>query len=190
MITSTNNPNARGLGDANLLQSYFACVTESKNTTLIEYGKTLGTTESGDIYLNMLDTSQRLKVRFYAFGNGDRKLDVTDAHIVSRDLTQADCKGDTYMDLETRLCTQRCHEDCDPLQGNDYQKYPIPTFYGTVISHPAIKFLLIEELSSLLRMILLNPERSLSVSIPRIKNLVISSGHQILAFASLATLRQ
>lgn len=133
MITSTNNPNARGLGDANLLQSYFVCVTESKNTTLIEYGKTLGTTESGDIYLNMLDTSERINVRFYAFGNGDRKLDVIDAHIVSRDLTQADCKGDTYMDLETRLCTQRCHEDCDPLQGNDYQKYPIPTCYGTVI---------------------------------------------------------
>ena len=65
MITSTNNPNARGLGDANLLQSYFVCVTESKNTTLIEYGKTLGTAESGDIYLNMLDTSERPVLRLW-----------------------------------------------------------------------------------------------------------------------------
>ena len=117
--TSTNNPNARGLGDPNLLQSYFVCVTESESSTLIEYGKTLGTTDSGDIYLNMLDTSERLNVRFYAFGNGDKKLDVIDAHIVSRDMTSAECKGDTHMDLETRLCTQRCHEDCDPLYGKN-----------------------------------------------------------------------
>lgn len=117
--TSTNNPNARGLGDPNLLQSYFVCVTESESSTLIEYGKTLGTTDSGDIYLNMLDTSERLNVRFYAFGNGDERLDVIDAHIVSRDMTSAECKGDTHMDLETRLCTQRCHEDCDPLYGKN-----------------------------------------------------------------------
>ena len=115
--TSTVNPNARGLGDANLLQSYFVCITETDSSTLIEYGKTLGTTESGDIYLNRLDTEQHLNVRFYAFGNGDKKVDIIDAHIVSRDLTKAICKGDTYMDYETMLCTQRCHEDCDPLHG-------------------------------------------------------------------------
>ena len=120
--TSTTNPNARGLGDPNLLQSYFVCVTESESTTLIEYGKTMGTTESGDIYLNMLDVGERLNVRFYAFGNGDKKLDVIDAHIVSRDMTKADCKGDTHMDLETRLCTQRCHKDCDPLHGKKKKK--------------------------------------------------------------------
>ena len=108
------------------------CVTESESTTLIEYGKTLGTTESGDIYLNMLDVGDRLNVRFYAFGNGDKKLDVIDAHIVSRDMTKADCKGDTHMDLETRLCTQKCHEDCDPLHGKDWDRKkigrPIPNF--------------------------------------------------------------
>ena len=88
----------------------------------MEYGKTLGTTESGDIYLNMLDTSDSLNVRFYAFGNGDKDLDVIDAHIVPRDLTEAECKGDTYMDLESRLCTQNCHEDCDPLYGKETVK--------------------------------------------------------------------
>ena len=122
LATSTNNKNARGLGDPSLLQSYFVCVTESESTTLMEYGKTLGTTESGDIYLNMLDTSDRLNVRFYAFGNGDKDLDVIDAHIVPRDLTEAECKGDTHMDLESRLCTQNCHEDCDPLYGKETVK--------------------------------------------------------------------
>lgn len=122
LATSTTNKNARGLGDPSLLQSYFVCVTESESTTLMEYGKTLGTTESGDIYLNMLDTSDRLNVRFYAFGNGDKDLDVIDAHIVPRDLTEAECKGDTHMDLESRLCTQNCHEDCDPLYGKETVK--------------------------------------------------------------------
>lgn len=117
MKTSTVDRNARGLGDATLLQSYFVCVTESETSTLLEYGKTLGTTESGDIYLNMLDTSERLNVRFYAFGNSDKKLEVIDAHIVPRGTTKADCKGDTQKDLETMLCTQKCHEDCDPLHG-------------------------------------------------------------------------
>ena len=67
----------------------------------------------------MLDITDRLNVRFYAFGNGDKDLDVIDAHIVSRDLTEAECKGDTHMDLESRLCTQDCHEDCDPLYGKE-----------------------------------------------------------------------
>lgn len=120
--TSTVDPNGRGLGDPNLLQSYFVCITESESSTLIEYGKTLGTTESGDIYLNMLDNEQQLNVRFYAFGNSDKKADVIDAHIVSRDLTKADCKGDTHLDLQSMLCTQKCHEYCDPLEGKTTKK--------------------------------------------------------------------
>ena len=121
--TSTTNINARGLGDPNLLQSYFVCVTESESSTLIEYGKTLGTTQSGDVYLNMLDLEKPLNARFYAFGNGDKKADVIDAHIVARDQTKAECKGDTFIDLTTRLCTQECHEDCDPLYGNLSRTY-------------------------------------------------------------------
>lgn len=115
--TSTTNINARGLGDPSLLQSYFVCVTESKSSTLIEYGKTLGTTQSGDVYLNMLDLDKPLNARFYAFGNGKKEADVIDAHIVARDQTKAECKGDTFMDLTSKLCTQHCHEDCDPLYG-------------------------------------------------------------------------
>ena len=117
MKTSTDDPNARGLREATLLQSYFVCVTESETSTLLEYGKTQGTTESGDIYLNMLDTDGRLNVRFYAFGISDKKLEVVDAHNVPRGMTKAKCKGDTKKDLETMLCTQKCHEYCDPLHG-------------------------------------------------------------------------
>lgn len=115
--TSTTNINARGLGDPSLLQSYFVCVTESKSSTLIEYGKTLGTTQSGDVFLNMLDLDKPLNARFYAFGNGKKEADIIDAHIVARDHTKAECKGDTFMDLTSKLCTQHCHEDCDPLYG-------------------------------------------------------------------------
>lgn len=117
MKTSTADPNARGLGDPSLLQAYFVCVTESTSTTLIEYGKTMGTTESGDVYLNMLDTTHRLNVRLYAFANSRERAYIIDAHIVSRSMTEAECKGDTHKDLESRLCTQNCHEDCDPLFG-------------------------------------------------------------------------
>ena len=44
------------------------------------------------------------------------------AHIVSRPLTKAECKGDTVKDLETNLCVQKCHKDCDPLAGETYNQ--------------------------------------------------------------------
>lgn len=70
----------------------------------------------------MLDLDKPLNARFYAFGNGDKKADVIDAHIVARDQTKAECKGDTFMDLSSKLCTQHCHEDCDPLYGKYYNE--------------------------------------------------------------------
>lgn len=117
MKTSTTNINARALGDASLYQSYFVCITESDRSTLIEYGKSLGTSDSGDIYLNMIDNAGHLNARFYAFGNDENPAMVMDSHIVSRQLTKAECKGDTVKDLGTKLCIQKCHEDCDPLAG-------------------------------------------------------------------------
>ena len=65
----------------------------------------------------MLDLDKPLNARFYAFGNGDKEADIIDSHIVARDQTKAECKGDTFMDLTSKLCTQHCHEDCDPLYG-------------------------------------------------------------------------
>ncbi|KAL9983627.1 hypothetical protein ACROYT_G005826 [Oculina patagonica] len=115
--TSTTNSNARALGDASLYQSYFVCITESEISTLIEYGKSLGTSDSGDIYLNMIDIQDHINARFYAFGNDANPAKVMDAHLVSRHLTKAECKGDTVRDMETNLCVQECHKDCDPLAG-------------------------------------------------------------------------
>ncbi|RMX57793.1 hypothetical protein pdam_00006741 [Pocillopora damicornis] len=87
------------------------------NSTLIEYGKSLGTSDGGDIYLTHLDANDPLPVRFYAFGNMDKVVKIWDAHIIPRDLTDADCKGSTYKDPPTNLCFLKCHEYCDPFAG-------------------------------------------------------------------------
>lgn len=105
------------IGDALLYQSYFVCLYEKPNSTLIEYGKSLGISDDGDIYLTHLDANDPLQVRFYAFGNMDKVVKIWDAHITPRDLTDADCKGSTYKDLPTNLCFLKCHEYCDPFAG-------------------------------------------------------------------------
>ena len=109
--------NARALGDATLYQSYFVCVTEAENSTVIEYGKSLGTSDSGDVYLNLIDSVNHLNVRFYAFGNDEKPAKIMDAHIVPRSLTEADCKGDTVRERGLDMCVQKCHMFCDPLAG-------------------------------------------------------------------------
>ena len=55
LMVSTVDVNAVGLGTAILYQSYFVCLKETSKSTVIEYGKSLSTTESGDVYLTMLD---------------------------------------------------------------------------------------------------------------------------------------
>ena len=101
-----------------LYQSYFVCLFEKQEGTLIEYGKTIDTKKSGDVYLVHLDTTDPLKVRFYAFGNTDASVKIWDAHVTPRDRTDAECKGATYkLDLDTNLCVPKCHEYCDPLGG-------------------------------------------------------------------------
>ena len=109
--------NAVGLGAEILYQSYFVCVKESSKSTVIEYGKSQGTTGFGDVYLTMIDTVNPHYVRFYSFGNGEKPMEVVDAHIVSRHLTKANCQGDTVLDKETNMCVQNCHIQCDPTQG-------------------------------------------------------------------------
>ena len=116
-MVSTVDVNAVGLGASILYQSYFVCLKETSQSTVIEYGKSVSTTESGDVYLTMIDRDEPLFVRFYSFGNGEKPLEVVDAHIVSRRLTKADCRGDTVLDKQTNMCAQRCHELCDPTQG-------------------------------------------------------------------------
>ena len=117
-MVSTVDKNAVGLGENILYQSYFVCVKEGSESTVIEYGKCQGTTEMGDVYLTMIDTKDPLNVRFYSFGNGEEPMEVVDAHIISRHLTKANCRGDTVLDNQKHMCVQNCHIQCDPAQGN------------------------------------------------------------------------
>ncbi|XP_078360290.1 uncharacterized protein LOC144644633 isoform X2 [Oculina patagonica] len=117
LMVSTVDVSATGLGADILYQSYFVCLKETSASTVIEYGKSQGTTEFGDVYLTMIDRDNPLYVRFYSFGNGEKPLEVVDAHIVSRHLTKANCRGDTVLDNVTNMCVQNCHELCDPTQG-------------------------------------------------------------------------
>ena len=117
LMVSTIDVNAVGLGADILYQSYFVCLKETSESTVIEYGKTQGTTENGDVYLTMIDRDDPLFVRFYSFGNGEEPLEVVDAHIISRHLTKANCKGGTGLDNQTNMCVQHCHILCDPTQG-------------------------------------------------------------------------
>ena len=127
---SSVDVDAVGLGDDILYQPYFVCVRQSNKATIIEYGKSQGTTEKGEIYLSMIDKERPLHVRFYAFGNGEDQLEVTDAQILKLSLTKADCRGDTKKDEETNMCVQKCHEMCDPLKG-------MPAFLNVI----ALKFI-------------------------------------------------
>ena len=116
-MVSTLDVSAVGLGADILYQSYFVCVKESSESTVIEYGKSQGTTEKGDVYLTMIDRDDPLYVRFYSFGTGEKSLEVVDTHIISRHLTKANCRGDTVLDKKTNMCVQNCHIQCDPTQG-------------------------------------------------------------------------
>lgn len=113
---------AIGLGDEILYQPYFVCVKQEPDATTIEYGKSQGTTEEGEIYLSLIDKEKPvLHVRFYAFGNGEDALEVTNAHVLKRSLTTAECKGDTSKDPDTSMCVQKCHELCNPVKGRTVQ---------------------------------------------------------------------
>ena len=63
------------------------------------------------------DANDPLPFRFYAFGNMDKVVKIWDAHIIPRDLTDADCKGSTYKDPPTNLCFLKYHEYYDPFAG-------------------------------------------------------------------------
>lgn len=118
-MVSTVDGSAVGLGADILYQSYFVCFKETPESTVIEYGKSQGTTEVGDVYLTMIDTDKPIQCRFYSFGNGEKAMEVVDAHIISRHLTKANCRGDTILDKDTNMCVQNCHIQCEPTQGEE-----------------------------------------------------------------------
>ena len=95
---------AVGLGSDVLYQAYFVCLTETPERTVIEYGKSQRSTGHGDVFLTMVDTVEPLIVRWYSFGNGEEPLQVLDAHILSRPLTKATCRGENGLDEGTNMC--------------------------------------------------------------------------------------
>ena len=117
-MVSTVDGNAVGLGVDILYQSYFVFLKETWQGTVIEYGEIQATTEKGDVYVAMIDRDDPLFVRFYSFGNEEKPLDIVKAHIISRHLTKANCRGDTVLDKLKNMCVQHCHELCDPMQGD------------------------------------------------------------------------
>ena len=110
-MVSTVDVNAVGLGADILYQSYFVCLKETSQSTVIEYGKSQGTTANGDVYLTIIDRVNPLFVRFYSFGNGEKPMVVVDAHIIPRHLTKADCKGDTVLDNK-QTCAFKIATNC------------------------------------------------------------------------------
>ena len=59
---SSVDVDAVGLGDEILYQPYFVCIKQDEKTTVIEYGKSQGTTENGEIYLSMIDKERPLQL--------------------------------------------------------------------------------------------------------------------------------
>ena len=91
------------IGEGVIFESYFVCITISGKNTLIEYGKNQGTRDAGNVYLNMIDNNRNFDVRFYAFGNKDEPVNIMDAHMVSHNRTDIQCKGDTKL----KICVRR-----------------------------------------------------------------------------------
>lgn len=84
---------------------------------LVEYGKSLGILDIGDIYLNLIDNVGYFNVCFYVFGNDENFVMVMDFYIVLCQLIKVECKGDIVKDFEINFCIQKCYEDCDFLVG-------------------------------------------------------------------------
>ena len=128
--TFTTDISALAIGDATLHQSYFVCITESESSTLIEYGKSMGASQDGEVHHAYLDTDNPLSVRFYAFGNDEHPLRVMGIHVVPRNSTKTVCKGITSKDEITKVCMReidKCHILCDPFAGKAFLGMRIST---------------------------------------------------------------
>ena len=112
------------LGESVLYESYFVCITISGQATLIEYGKSIGTKDAGNVHLNLIDRSRDFDIRFYAFGNQDEPANIMDAHVISHKRTGVTCKGNTVKDNIENLCANNCHNHCDLVAGLGYNSRP------------------------------------------------------------------
>lgn len=102
-----------------MYQSYFVCVYETYESTLIEYGNIPSTSSDGDVYLAWLDTVNPLQVRFYGFGNKEEAVHIFHVNTIQHGLMKFQCKGNTkvYMNVQRKTCVPKCHEYCEPFKG-------------------------------------------------------------------------
>ncbi|XP_048577992.1 uncharacterized protein LOC5500372 [Nematostella vectensis] len=123
----TTHKSALGLGDPFLFQPYFVCIKEGEGSTVIEYGKSHGRDHKGDVYLSLVDTENPIDASYYAFGNGEKSLQVSNVHVVKgRASIQTKCRGVTLSPEENSpYCVNKpCHRLCDPLMGCSSQDDP------------------------------------------------------------------
>ena len=78
--------------------------------------------DAGAVFLSFGDVAENgsdppPSVQFYAFGIENDPAKIMDAHLLSRKLTEATCKGRTRVDNPTGLCAEPCHVNCDPTAG-------------------------------------------------------------------------
>lgn len=127
MKTRTTEGAALSIGMASFIQSFFVCVYQTSESTLIEYGKTPSVSNGNNVYLAWLEYQDPLKVRFYGFGNQpsesdfDTTVKIFHIGVTPHRLMSIECDGiktaAKYLDMETKICTPRCHEYCEPLKG-------------------------------------------------------------------------
>jgi hypothetical protein len=109
------------IGSSNLYQSYYACLTEAPESTVIEYGKTQANTNFGDNYLTIIDRTNPIHARFYTFGNGEHDVAIMDIQVMPRSDLIQECKGGTVLDYAGLFCVRKpCHQACDEIGGNLY----------------------------------------------------------------------
>lgn len=109
------------IGTRNLYQSYYACLTEVPESTVIEYGKTQANSNFGDNYLTIIDRTNPIHARFYTFGNGEHDVAIMDIQVMPRSGLIQECKGGSVLDAAGHFCVRKpCHQACDEIGGNLY----------------------------------------------------------------------
>ncbi|CAH1802432.1 unnamed protein product [Owenia fusiformis] len=102
---------AWGLGDSNLFQTYSVCLTKTKDTLHIQYGKVIENEDKMTVYLDYKDTSDPILPEFYAFGSGMRDVQLVQISILPKaSMGQVECGADGSGSKE-KDCF-KCHPQC------------------------------------------------------------------------------
>ncbi|CAH1802433.1 unnamed protein product, partial [Owenia fusiformis] len=103
---------AWGLGNSNLFQTYAVCLTKSKDTLHIQYGKVKGNEDKMTVYLDYKDTSSPILPEFYAFGSGMRDVQLVQISILPKSsMGRVECGNDAGTNPKVKDCFQ-CHPQC------------------------------------------------------------------------------